>query len=642
MNPPLLQLIHNCKTLRSLKSLHARLLIDCSVVPSEFVVNKLLRLYSRFGATDHAHKVFDQITQPNPYLWTSLIHGYVENRRYDKAFSVFIQMRREPISVLNFTVSSVLKALARLTRFKDGQAVYGFVLKYGFCFDLIVQNAAIDLFMRCEKVDTARQAFNEMCEQDIVSWNLMISGYGNNNRVDIARDMFDKMPERNVVSWTSMICGYVKAGDMAEARILFYSMPVKDLASWNVMVSGYMDIGDYVNARIIFGEMPFHDTWSWNIMISGFCKAGELESAKDFFSKMPNKNIMSWGIMLDGCIKNGDIDGARSLFDQMPVKNLVTWSTMIGGYARNGQPLNALKLFEQFKDQGIKPDETFILGIISACSQLGIIDAAESIIHDYVGPLLLSDMRVVTSLIDMYAKCGSIEKALKMFELAHQKDLLCYSTMIAALANHGLCRDALFLFEKMQKVNLKPDSVTFLGVLTACNHGGLVDEGRMYFKQMTEEFGIQPSEKHYACLVDLLGRVGCLEEAYKFIRSMPMRPHSVVWGALLAACRIHCNVQLAEVAAAELYKIEPDNSGNYVLLSNIYAAAGKWSGVAEVRAKIREHRVRKNRGSSWIELGCVVHEFVMGDTSHTDSDSIMLILDLLCEDMKLSASYIDS
>lgn len=642
MNPPILHIIHNCKTLKSLKSIHARLLIDSSVASSEFVINKLLRLYSRFGATDYAHKVFDEITQPNAYLWTSLIHGYVENRQYDEAFSLFIQMRREPISVLNFTISSVLKALARLTRFKGGQAVYGFVLKYGFGFDLIVQNAVLDLFMRCRKVDTARQAFDEMCEKDIVSWNMMISGYGNNDRVDIARKFFDRMPERNVVSWTSMICGYVKAGDMAEAQVLFDSMPVKDLASWNVMVSGYMDIGDCVNARIIFGKMPIHDTGSWNIMISGFCKAGELESAKDFFDRMPNKNVISWGIMLDGYIKNGDTNGARCLFDQMPMKNLVTWSTMIGGYARNGQPLKALELFERFKEQDIKPDETFILGIISACSQLGIIDAAESIIHNYVGPSLLSDLRVFTSLIDMYAKCGSIEKALQMFEMAHPKDLLCYSTMIAALANHGLGRDAIFLFDKMQRANIKPDSVTFLGVLTACNHGGLVDEGRKYFKQMTEEFGIQPSEKHYACVVDLLGRVGCLEEAYNLIRNMPIAPHSVVWGALLAACRVHCNVQLAEVAAAELFKIEPDNSGNYILLSNIYAAAGRWGSVAKVRAKIREHRVRKNRGSSWIELSHVVHEFVMGDMSRTDSDSISLILYLLCEDMKLSGYLIDS
>lgn len=188
----------------------------------------------------------------------------------------------------------------------------------------------------------------------------------------------------------------------------------------------------------------------------------------------------------------------------------------------------------------------------------------------------------------------------------------------------------------MQRENIKPDVVTFLGVLSACNHGGLIEEGRRYFKQMSEQFELQPTEKHYACMVDLFGRAGCLQEAHNLINSMPMTPTSVVWGALLAACRVHCNVQLAEVAAAELFKIEPDNSGNYILLSNIYATAGQWRDVAFVRPMIREHRVRKNRGSSWIKLGSIVYEFVMGDISHMDVDETYSILNLLQEDMKLA------
>ncbi|KAK1591863.1 hypothetical protein Q3G72_014832 [Acer saccharum] len=233
---------------------------------------------------------------------------------------------------------------------------------------------------------------------------------------------------------------------------------------------------------------------------------------------------------------------------------------MIGGYAINGQPRNVLELYKSFKEQGIKPDETFILGIISACSQLRILDTAESIIHDFSEPSFFPNLRVVNSLIDMYAKCGSIERAKQVFEMAHQKDLLCYSTMIAAFANNGLGQDAISLFDEMQRANITPDGVAFLGVLTACNHGGLVNAGKMFFKQMIGEYGIQPSEKYYACVVDLLGCSGCLDEAHNIIKNMPIAPHSAVWGALLAACRVHCNVQLAEVASAELFKIEPYNS----------------------------------------------------------------------------------
>ncbi|KAI8003616.1 Pentatricopeptide repeat-containing protein [Camellia lanceoleosa] len=642
MNHTLSHLLQSCQTLRFLKSIHARLTIDGSIASSDFILNKILRLYSRFGATEYGRKLFDKIPQPNSFLWTSVIHGYVQNFQYTEALTLFSRMRTESVEPLNFTICSVLKALARQTRLKDGEAVFGFVLKYGFGYDMIVQNALLDLFMRCGKVDFAKRVFHEMHERDVVSWNSMISGYGNNGRVDTARELFDIMVERNVISWTSMICGYAKAGDMVEARALFEAMPLKDLASWNVMISGYMEVGDLNVARFAFEAMKIRDVGTWNLMISGFCKAGEVESAKEYFDRMPSKNVASWAIMIDGYIKAREIDSARSLFDQMPEKNLVTWSTMIGGYAKNGQPRSALELFEHFKKQGIEPDETFILGIILACSQLGILDAAESIIQNYVGPSLFSNLRVVTSLIDMYAKCGSIKKAFQVFKTANHKDLLCYSTMIAAFANHGLGQDAISLFDEMHRAKVRPDGVAFLGVLSACNHGGLVHEGKWYFKQMTEAFGIQPSEKHYACMVGLLGRAGCLEEAHDLIGSMPMGPTSVVWGALLAACAVNCNIQLAETAAAELFKSEQDNSGNYILLSNIYAASGQWHDVAKVRAMIREKRVRKNRGSSWFELGSVVHEFVMGDVSHSESDNIYLILNLLGEDMKLSGYVIDA
>ncbi|KAJ0035016.1 hypothetical protein Pint_24690 [Pistacia integerrima] len=551
MNHSLLQLLNKTHSLKSLKSIHSHLVLNNSLTSSDLILNKLLRLYSRFGAIDYARKLFDIIPHPNPFLWTSLIHGFVENFRYTEAFYTFMRMHSESVAPLNFTIASVLKGLAREKRVKEGEEIYGFMVKSGWDCDLIVQNAVLDLFIRCGKVDFARRLFDEMEEKDVVSWNTMVSGYG-------------------------------------------------------------------------------------------FCKAGEIELAKDYFNRMPERNAASWTIMVDGYIKSGNIDHARCIFDQMPEKNLVSWSTMISGYAKNGQPRNALELYNCLKGQGIKPDETFILGIISACSQLGVIDTAESIICDFFGPSLFSNLRVVTSLIDMYAKCGSIERAVKVFQIVNEKDLPCYSTMIAAFANHGLVQDAISLFAEMQRANIKPDGVAFLGVLTACNHGGLVNEGRLYFEQMKSKYGIQPSEKHYACVVDLLGRAGCLEEAHKLISNMPVAPHSVVWGALLAACRVHCNVQLAEVAAAELFKIEPDNSGNYVLLSNIYAAAGMWDGVARVRAMVREHRVRKNRGSSWIELGCIVHEFVMGDTSHFDSENIYYILELLSEDMKLLGYIMDS
>ncbi|KAM3201764.1 hypothetical protein P3L10_029388 [Capsicum annuum] len=565
-----------------------------------------------------------------------MIHGYVENSQHTEAFYLFRDMRSLDVTPLNFSISSILKVFGRLKWSRDGEGMFGFIWKCGFGFDLIVMNSVIDCFMRCGEVDCARQVFDEMEEKDVVSWNSMISGYVNNGRLEIALELFDGMDEKNVVSWTSVICGYVRKGDMVEARNIFDAMPTKDMAAWNVMISGYIDVGDVHTASFLFRAMPHRDTGTWNLMISGYCKAGQLEKAKDYFEQMPRRNVVSWTMMIDGYVKSGKLHEAKCLFDEMPEKNLVTWSTMISGYAKNGKPSAALELFKNFRKQSLELDETFILSVISACSQLGIVDAVESVISDDVGSRYFSDSRVVNSLIDLYAKCGNIEKASQVFEAADKKDFCCYSTMIAAFANHGLVEKAVSLFEDMQRKNFEPDEVTFLGVLSACNHGGLVDEGRRYFKQMTEEFGVKPTDKHYACMVDILGRGGFLEEAHEMILSMHLAPTSAVWGAMLAASNVHRNVQMAEIAASELFKIEPENSGNYILLSNIYAAAGKWRDVARVRALIREHHVKKNRGSSWIELGSAVHEFVRGDVSHVDADRICFILSLLKEDMKLS------
>ncbi|XP_071704502.1 pentatricopeptide repeat-containing protein At5g15300-like [Rutidosis leptorrhynchoides] len=635
MESNFLSFLHNCKTLTHLKSVHSILVVNDLIASSDIILNKIIRLYLRFGSFDHAHKVFDEIPQPNVFIWTSMIHGHVENKLYSGGFLLFRRMLRESVSPINYTIITVLKGLAREAKLIHGEVVYGLVLKSGFNFDVMVQNSMLDLLMRCEKTHMARCVFEEMQEKDIVSWNSMIFGYCNNGRVNIARELFNSMPDRNVISWTSIICGYVKVGDMKEARVLFDAMPVKDIASWNVMLSGYVNTGDVYAATDIFNKMPFRDVGSWNLILSACCKVGNLDLARRYFDKMPSKNVATWTMMVDGYMKSGNVDEAKILFDQMPERNLISWSTMIGGYAKIGEPKRALELLETFKKEGIKPDETFILGVISACSQLGVLDAAESVIDEYVGPGLFSNLHVATSLIDMYAKCGDLQKATQVFEMTRKKDLFCYSTMIAAYANHGLGREAILLFEEMKRNNLEPDAATFIGLLSGCNHGGLIDEGWRYFKQMTDEYGIQPTDKHYACMVDLLGRAGCLNEAYNLIHSMKVAPSAAVWSSLLAACSVRCNAELAEVAANKLFKIEPDNSGNYILLSNIYAALKQWDNVAKVRAMIRQNRVRKNKGSSWIELDSVVYEFVMRDFKHLDYDNVSYILDLLCEEMKL-------
>lgn len=262
MNKPISSLLHSCENLKSLKSIHARLLIDGSIFFSNVFLNKILRLYANFGALDHARKLFEKIPQPNSFLWTALIHGHVENSLYDDALLIFRLMLKQSVQPLSFTLLSVLKASARQSRIRDGESIYGLVLKYGLESDPMVQNAAIDMYSRCGEVDIARQVFDGMCMKDVISWNSMVSGYCNNGRIGAARELFDRIPERNVVSWTAMISGYVAVGNMGAARALFEQMSVRDSASWNVMVSGYLDTGDLAAASSLFEEMPKQDVGS--------------------------------------------------------------------------------------------------------------------------------------------------------------------------------------------------------------------------------------------------------------------------------------------------------------------------------------------------------------------------------------------
>ncbi|PHU14262.1 hypothetical protein BC332_15467 [Capsicum chinense] len=285
--------------------------------------------------------MFDEITERNPFVWTSMIHGYVEILSIRKPFL------SSGICVSEIIISSILKAFGRLKWSRDGEAVFGFIWKCGFGFDLIVLNSVIDCFMRCGEVDCARRVCDEI------------------------------MDEKNVVSWTSVICGYVRKGGMVEARSLLEAMPSKDMAAWNVMISGYTDVGDVRTAKFLFQAMPICDTGTWNLMISGYCKVGELEKSKDYFEQMPRWNVVLWTMMMDGNVKSGKVHEARCLFNEMSEKNLITWSTVISGYAKNGKPSAALESFKNFRKQSLELDETFMLRVISACSQLPIVDLSQ-------------------------------------------------------------------------------------------------------------------------------------------------------------------------------------------------------------------------------------------------------------------------
>ncbi|KAJ0976657.1 hypothetical protein J5N97_012131 [Dioscorea zingiberensis] len=332
--------------------------------------------------------------------------------------------------------------------------------------------------------------------------------------------------------------------------------------------------------------MPTRNVVSWNAMIDGFVKSGNLVSARKLFDEMPERNNISVTSLIDGYAKAGDMASARVLFEQSAGKDVFSWSAMITGYVQNGRPGEALKIFLEMLEKNINPDEVIMVGLMSACSQLGSLTLAKWV-DSYIAKSSMDVKRahVLAALIDMNAKCGNMERAVVLFESMPNRDLISYCSMMQGYSIHGLGVKVVELFSWMLNEGIVPDDVAFTVVLTSCSHAGLVKEGNRYFGMMKNEYSIAPSPDHYACMVDLLGRAGRLEEAYELIKSMPMEPHAGAWGALLGACRLNCDMELGEMVAKKLFEMEPQNGGNYVLLSNIYAAADRWADVSKFEWK---------------------------------------------------------
>lgn len=439
----------------------------------------------------------------------------------------------------SYTYPSVIKACSGMCKSFEGKTVHGSVLRCGLDDDLYVGTTLIDMYGKCGEIDSARK-------------------------------VFDLMSERNVVSWTAMVVGYVNVGDVVEAKKLSDDMPQRNVPSWNAMMRGFVKVGD-------------------------------LRSARGVFDAMPERNVVSFTTMIDGYAKAGDMAASRFLFEQANEKDIVAWSALISGYVQNGQPNQALKVFLEMESMNVKPDEFILVSLMSAASQLGHLELAQWV-DSYVSnsSINLQQDHVIAALVDMNAKCGNMEKALRLFEEMPNRDLVAYCSMIQGLSIHGHGEDAVNLFDSMLMEGLTPDEAAFTIVLTACSHSGLVDEGWKYFHSMKKKYKISPSPDHYACMVDLLSRSGQLRNAYELMKSMNAEPHVGAWGALLGSCKLYGDSELGEIIANRLFEIEPQNAANYVLLSNIYAAADRWIDVSFVRSKMREKRLRKIPGCSKI------------------------------------------
>ncbi|KAJ7944694.1 Pentatricopeptide repeat-containing protein [Quillaja saponaria] len=506
--------------------------------------------------------------------------------------------------------------------------------------NVIASNQIIISCIRAGDMDSALRLFDNMEVKTIITWNSILGGYSKKpGKLKEARKLFDRIPEPDIVSYNTMLSCFWHNFDIDNAHDFFYKMPVKDTASWNTMISGYFQNGKMDEARELFLVMPMKNNVSWSAMISGYVGSGDLDSAVELFDVAPVKSVVVCTAMTTGYMKFGRVELAERLFQDMPVKNIVTWNAMISGYIENGRAEDGLKIFRKMVETGVKLNASSVSSILLGCSNLSALQLGKQVHQLVCKTPLYSHTTTGTSLISMYSKCGDLNDAWKLFNEISRKDLVTWNAMISAYAQHGKGQKALLLFDEMRSERWEPDWITFVAVLLACNHAGLVDLGIQYFELMVSGYRLEAKPDHYACMVDLLGRAGRLAEAVNMIKNMPFKPHTSIFSTLLGACRTHKNLELAEFAAKNLLGLDPASATGYVQLANIYAATNRWDQVAQIRRSMQENNVIKTPGYSWIEVNCSVHEFRSSDRVHPELASVHEKLKELEKKMKL-AGYV--
>ncbi|KNA21951.1 hypothetical protein SOVF_038210 [Spinacia oleracea] len=498
----------------------------------------------------------------------------------------------------------------------------------------------ITRYIRSADIESALRVFYNMPVKNTITWNSLLAGYCRKpGMLAEARQLFDEIPEPDIFSFNTMLSCYLRNSDVDGARLFFEKMPVKDIASWNTMVSGFAENGLMEETERLFTAMPERNSVSWNVMISGYAECGDLDSAMRLFRIDPFKSVVARTALITGYMKIGMVELAERMYEEMDMKSSITCNAMISGYVANSRPEDAVNLFKMMVESRVEPNPLTMTSVLLGCSNLSALILGKQI-HQFVykSPFY-RDTTVRTSLLSMYSKCGVLEDAWKLFTEMPMKDMVTWNAMISGYATHGLSQRSLALFKKMASEKIKPDWITFVAVLSACNHVGLVDLGMQYFDSMHKVYGVRPKLEHYICMVDLLGRAGKLKEATDLITQMPFKPNAAIFGSLLGASRIHKNIELAEFAANNLLQVDPTNAGAYVQLANVYAAKKRWDNVSRVWKSMKSNNVVKMPGYSWIEIKNIVHEFRSSDRVHPELPVIHEKLDELEGKMKL-AGYV--
>ena len=569
---------------------HAQI-IKTGIHEDLFVSTFLVNVYVKCGTMENARKVFDNLPRRNAVAWTTLMTGYVHSFQPELAIQAFREMLEAGVYPTNYTLGIVLNACSSLQLIEMGEQLHGYMIKYHIDFDTSIGNSLCSL-------------------------------YSKSGRLGSAVKVFENIREKNVISWTAIISALVENGEAARGLEFFIEMLSEDIEP---------------------NEFTLTSVLSLCCVMLSFGLGSQVHSLSiklEFESNLRVKNSIMYLYL-----KTGRIQEAKRLFDGMKVNSLVTWNAMISGHAQmmelEGDGLSAyqsgneaLYLFLQLNRSGMKPDLFTFSSVLTVCGSLVALEQGEQIHAQTIKSGFLSDVVVGTALINMYNKCGSIEKASKAFVEMSIRTLISWTTMITSLAQHGRTQQVLHLFEDMRLAGVRPNQVTFVGVLSACSHAGMVKESLNYFEMMQKEYKIKPVMDHYACLIDMFVRLGRLDEAFNVIKKMNIEPSEFIWSNLVAGCRSHGNLELGFYAAEQLLNLKPKDSETYVLLLSLYLSEERWKDVSRVRKIMKEEKIGKFKDWSWISIKDRVYSFKPNDKSHHQSADFHKFLENLIDQAK--------
>ncbi|WOL19994.1 hypothetical protein Cni_G28796 [Canna indica] len=627
----------------------AETVFDTMPVRDVFTWTGMVSGYALNGRLEKAMDFFNKMPTRNTVSWNSMINAYQREGCNDMALELFSRMKAQGEAPNDLTYVAVMKACSTLKQLEE---IHCCLVKLGWIRNVRVGCTVLDMYVKCGGLQDIQRAFHDIGEHNVVSWSILLGGYAQNGKILEAEEIFKRMIGKNVIAWNVMITGYVENGMQDKAFSLFVEMKNDGMKpnsfTFTSLISGCS------NPQFVRSGKKFHgyvvkeglesNTSVCNSLITMYAEQKNVGDARLIFNLMFGYDVVSWTAMVAAYILDGNIDEAHAIFDRMPMKSLISWNTMMFGYMQHSRSTEAYSLdrmrhskalmfFYNMEKSVVKPDHFSYNCVLSVCASIGALVQARAIHCRIVRRGYESDLGVGNALITVYGKCGALSEAELCFKTITFPDKVSWNALLTGYSQNGQGDKVLNFYEQMQRSKVAPNHVTFISLLSACSHLGEVKKGMEFFQQMEKDHGISPTREHYTCMVDLLGRAGYLDEAESIIAKMPIKPDSVVWGALLGACKMYGDPAIGKRAADQILLLEPDNSSALVSLAETFAGARMWKAVAQVRALMKEKKLLKEPGLSLIEIRDQTHTFLSGDCCIQEKDLIHEMLHSLYGNM---------